>query len=245
MTFKEFSLKTSLVPLIDNLFKKVSYFLKNNSKLLAVSNGSKMLVLTAFFAVMPVNTISISNAKPYNTNLKLDTNAPLSIISDQAKTALVIGDSEFDIANKQKALIATQTATKKTQTTVVTVSYSDPTDLSTIYKIAGKQFGIPWQLIEAVHQVESGKSGSTCKRSYAGAIGPMQFMPGTFRAYEVDGNNDGMADPCNVVDAVYTAANYLAKSGADEGNIDAALLNYNHSMSYVNTVKTIAYEIGM
>jgi len=29
-----------------------------------------------------------------------------------------------------------------------------------------------------------------------------------------------------------------------QGNIDGALLNYNHSMSYVNSVKTIAYEIG-
>ena len=73
----------------------------------------------------------------------------------------------------------------------------------------------------------------------------MQFMSGTWRAYGVDGDGDGTADVCNVVDAIYGASNLLAASGAAEGNIDAALFNYNHAQWYVDKVKAIAYEIGM
>ncbi len=73
----------------------------------------------------------------------------------------------------------------------------------------------------------------------------MQFMPGTWRTYAIDGDGDGVADITNVTDAIYTAANYLAKSGADEGRYDDAIFNYNHSQSYVNLVKGIACEIGL
>lgn len=111
--------------------------------------------------------------------------------------------------------------------------------LKQLYKSAGTRFGIDWKLIEAVHQIESGKSGSTSVRSGAGATGPMQFLPSTFRAYAVDANGDGSADISNLEDAVFSGARYLANGGADVGNIDAALFNYNHSYSYVSSVKSI------
>ena len=37
------------------------------------------------------------------------------------------------------------------------------------------------------------------------AVGPMQFIPGTWRRYQVDGNGDGVSDPNNVYDAAYGA----------------------------------------
>jgi len=115
--------------------------------------------------------------------------------------------------------------------------------LRSLYKSAAGEFGIDWKLLEAVHQIESGKSGSTLRSSYAGATGPMQFLSSTFRHYAVDGNGDGVLDVCNLEDSVFTAAKYLANGGADRGDIDSALFNYNHSWSYVAKVKDIMNSI--
>ena len=81
------------------------------------------------------------------------------------------------------------------------------------------------------------------------AVGPMQFIPGTWRAYGTDGNGDGVADPHNVFDAALSAGRYLCAGGGDlttPGGRTAALLRYNRSMSYVATVLAWAeaYESG-
>ena len=47
------------------------------------------------------------------------------------------------------------------------------------------------------------------------AVGPMQFIPGTWRAWGADGNGDGVADPQNIEDATLTAARYLCAGGKD------------------------------
>jgi hypothetical protein len=71
------------------------------------------------------------------------------------------------------------------------------------------------------------------------AVGPMQFIPGTWRVWGSDGSGDGVADPQNVEDAVYSAARYLCAGGrdlADTADLWAAILSYNHSMSYLARV---------
>lgn len=104
---------------------------------------------------------------------------------------------------------------------------------------AADAYGIDWRLLEAVWQVESGKSWHTGVRSSAGAQGPMQFMPGTWRRYGVDGNGDGAVEATNVYDALSGGARYLAANGAADGNIDRALLAYNHAGWYVQKVKNV------
>jgi membrane-bound lytic murein transglycosylase B len=113
-----------------------------------------------------------------------------------------------------------------------------------LYKQASEKYGVPWQVIAAVHVVETHQSDSTVVASYAGAMGPMQFIPGTFSAYAQDGNNDGKLEITNVYDAVYSAANYLRANGAANGNVTNALLAYNHSGAYVNYVLGIANKLG-
>lgn len=113
-----------------------------------------------------------------------------------------------------------------------------------IYKEASDKFGVPWQILEAVHQVETGKSGDTEVTSYAGAQGPMQFMPRTWDAYKEDGDGDGVKSRYDVHDAIYGAAKLLAAGGAAEGRVRAALWNYNHSDAYVDKVVSIAQELG-
>ena len=71
------------------------------------------------------------------------------------------------------------------------------------------------------------------------AVGPMQFIPGTWKSFGADGNGDGVRDPHNVFDAARAAGDYLCQGGADLRNpqgLVQAVLRYNHSMEYVSTV---------
>jgi hypothetical protein len=71
------------------------------------------------------------------------------------------------------------------------------------------------------------------------AVGPMQFIPSTWRIYGRDGNGDGLADPNNINDAALAAATYLCAGGRDlqQGDVlRAAILGYNHSTDYLRAV---------
>ncbi len=105
--------------------------------------------------------------------------------------------------------------------------------LREIYGEAQRRFGVPWQILAAVHLVETG-SGRIVGLSSAGAQGPMQFMPATWEAYGMGG------DVWNTHDAVMGAANYLAANGAADGRFDHALYHYNHDMRYVRAVRDFA-----
>lgn len=73
------------------------------------------------------------------------------------------------------------------------------------------------------------------------AVGPMQFIPGTWKHYGADGDNDGVASPHNIHDAALAAGKYLCSGGLDlsrPSDLGAAVFRYNHSMSYVYTVET-------
>jgi len=70
------------------------------------------------------------------------------------------------------------------------------------------------------------------------AVGPMQFIPTTWRSSATDGDGDGTASPHNIYDAARTAASYLCRSG-DLGSIAGlrqAILTYNYSNAYVDAV---------
>lgn len=67
------------------------------------------------------------------------------------------------------------------------------------------------------------------------AVGPMQFLPGTWNRWASDRNADGTADPHNIYDAAGAAARHLCYSRGDldtEPKIRAALLAYNRSVPY-------------
>lgn len=71
------------------------------------------------------------------------------------------------------------------------------------------------------------------------AVGPMQFIPSTWRRWGTDASGDGRADPNNVLDAAAAAARYLCASGGDLTTAKGwtqAVFSYNHSEDYVRDV---------
>ncbi|MGW3959239.1 lytic transglycosylase domain-containing protein [Amycolatopsis sp. NPDC005003] len=71
------------------------------------------------------------------------------------------------------------------------------------------------------------------------AVGPTQFIPGTWKAYASDGNGDGKSDPNNIFDAALATGRYLCSGGFDLAKPDqlrGAIYRYNNSDTYVNTV---------
>lgn len=118
-------------------------------------------------------------------------------------------------------------------------------NFAALYLSAQEQTGTPWQLLAAVHHVETGQSTSTSRTSSAGATGPMQFLPATFSHYALDGDGDGVKNIDDVNDAVFTAANYLRAGGADKGDYTDALYHYNHSSAYVSKVLSLARSLGL
>jgi murein DD-endopeptidase MepM/ murein hydrolase activator NlpD len=63
----------------------------------------------------------------------------------------------------------------------------------------------------------------------------MQFMPSTWETYGVDANGDGVKDPYNPEDAIFTAARYLSAAGMPADTY-GAILAYNHADWYVAEV---------
>ena len=86
--------------------------------------------------------------------------------------------------------------------------------------------------------------------SYARAMGPMQFLPGTWARYASDGDGDGIADPQNLYDSTLAAARYLCSGGLnlrDPSAVMAAILRYNNSIPYARNVLgwAAAYATGV
>ncbi len=100
----------------------------------------------------------------------------------------------------------------------------------------------------AIHDTDGGAfdGNSTWDR----AVGPMQFIPGTWAAFAADGNGDGQSNPNNIYDATVGSGNYLCSGGGDMDNSEQraqAIFRYNHSDEYVATVMAwaIQYEQGV
>ena len=119
-----------------------------------------------------------------------------------------------------------------------------PAELLPIWQAAGDAYGVPWQVLAAINKVES-DFGRNMGPSEAGAVGWMQFMPATWLEYGTDADGDGVADPWNAKDAIYSAARYLAASGA-QADLRSAVFAYNHADWYVDEVLQLAsaFETG-
>jgi Transglycosylase SLT domain/Peptidase family M23 len=121
-------------------------------------------------------------------------------------------------------------------------SFQIPPFLLPIYQAAGIEYDVPWQVLAGINEIET-DYGRNLSVSSAGAVGWMQFLPSTWKRYAVDANGDGIADPYNPADAIFTAARYLHAAGASK-NIQDAVYSYNHAWWYVQSVMLRAQLIG-
>jgi len=100
------------------------------------------------------------------------------------------------------------------------------------YAEAQRRFRVHWSVLASINFVESA-FGRVRSASEAGARGPMQFLPATWRVYGMGGDIDKPRD------AILAAANYLRRAGAPE-DLDGALFAYNPSKSYVRAIRRFA-----
>jgi murein DD-endopeptidase MepM/ murein hydrolase activator NlpD len=121
-------------------------------------------------------------------------------------------------------------------------SFQIPPFLLPIYQAAGIEYDVPWQVLAAINEIET-DYGRNLSVSSAGAVGWMQFLPSTWKQWAVDATGNGIADPYNPVDAIFTAARYLHAAGASK-NLSQAIFAYNHADWYVQSVLLRAKLIG-
>jgi len=140
-----------------------------------------------------------------------------------------------NVALSPQVIAAQASALASTEASIQALGfYRIPLFLLPVYKAAAVQYGVPWQILAAINEIET-NYGTDLSVSTAGAVGWMQFMPATWLQYGVDALNAGYADPYNPVDAIFAAARYLRAAGAAT-NLPAAILAYNHSQEYVSSV---------
>ncbi|WP_040750338.1 lytic transglycosylase domain-containing protein [Nocardia transvalensis] len=101
---------------------------------------------------------------------------------------------------------------------------------------------------QVVHATDGELDGGMS--SYTRAVGPMQFLPETWRKFAADGDGDGISDPQNLFDAALTAGKYLCHGGLDMNDLgqqSKAIMRYNNSMAYVANVMAweVAYRTGV
>jgi len=117
--------------------------------------------------------------------------------------------------------------------------------ISSSYEQAAQRFGLQWQILAGIGEVETehGRLDADCSPNYAGARGPMQFETATFAEAA---RLAGIANPniCDPADAIPAAAALLAHDGAP-GNWQRALLAYNPNPAYPDEVMTWANRYVM
>jgi hypothetical protein len=121
-------------------------------------------------------------------------------------------------------------------------NFQIPPFLLPIYQAAGIEYDCPWQVLAAINEIET-DYGRNLSVSSAGAVGWMQFLPSTWKSWAVAATGNGVADPYNPVDAIFTAARYLHAAGCSK-NLSQAIFAYNHADWYVQSILLRAKLIG-
>jgi len=152
---------------------------------------------------------------------------PLPLVLPSAEAPNPPGSLLLPVAWTERALAPTQ------------LSYPE---LDALWRRAGAAYGIPWQILAAINKIES-NFGRNMGPSSAGAVGWMQFMPETWLRWGTDGDGNGIADPWDPEDGVYSAARYLAAAGRT-ADLRRAVFAYNHANWYVDDVLELAAVFG-
>ncbi|MEO5574647.1 MAG: lytic transglycosylase domain-containing protein [Gaiellaceae bacterium] len=147
----------------------------------------------------------------------------------------LLGRDARETLDARRALVRLTPPTRRPPSSFRTGLAAPAASLLRWYREAERRFGVDWEVLAAINFVESG-FGRLRSSSSAGAQGPMQFLPATWRAYGLGG------DVHEPRDAILGAANYLRASGATR-DLRRALYAYNHSTRYVDAVARFATQM--
>jgi soluble lytic murein transglycosylase-like protein len=117
-----------------------------------------------------------------------------------------------------------------------------PPFLLPLYQAAAAQYGVPWEVLASINEIES-NFGRDAGVSSAGALGFMQFISSSWARWGTDSDGDHRRDPRNPVDAIFAAARYLHDAGAGT-DLPKAIFAYNHAGWYVEKVVARAREFA-
>ncbi len=140
-------------------------------------------------------------------------------------------------ANSQAAIDLSALSTPLTPGELKGWKITPPAPAATLlgyYHEAQAITGVPWDVLAAIHLVET-KMSRLRVPSSAGAQGPMQFLPATWASY-------GQGDINSDSNAILAAARYLRAMGAP-GDLAGAIYHYNPSQRYVQAVLAYAAQI--
>jgi soluble lytic murein transglycosylase-like protein len=175
---------------------------------------------------------------------------PLLVLALDGRTARVQAVSLEDTLRTLRALAALPRAVRPT--VLLEAAAADRADVAgppapragelaslvPVYQAAGRRWGVDWRVLAAINLVET-DLGRNAGVSSAGAVGWMQFMPATWRAYGTDASGDGVADPHDPTDAIHSAARYLDAAGFRRDPA-GAIWAYNHADWYVRQVVALS-----
>jgi hypothetical protein len=136
---------------------------------------------------------------------------------------------------------------RQLQLPVATVTGNQlPSTYLELFKASAARYcpGLSWTVLAAIGQIESA-DGANVGPSTAGALGPMQFLPSTWKVWGTDGfGQTGPPDIMNPYDAVPAAARLLCADGAAVGGraLASAIFDYNHASWYVSEVLALAVQ---
>jgi hypothetical protein len=177
------------------------------------------------------------------------TSRQLGLVHRVAALISAPGASMTALTEKARAILGAGASivSLRQQLPVASVSGGQrPSTYLELFKASAARYcpGLSWTVLAAIGQIESA-DGANVGPSSAGALGPMQFLPATWKVWGTDGfGQTGPPDIMNPYDAVPAAARLLCADGAAAGGraLASAIFDYNHANWYVAEVLALARQ---
>jgi membrane-bound lytic murein transglycosylase B len=228
------------------LLGRVKKFVKKNVKKLRLAKQTTLFALTLPL-VIPVGAVNASQLAASTERQAVPTQfeTSLRVSYDQYVVAEIPQQISIELVESEYMAKLKARQAQARAAAALAVRTNDPGEAEKRLWVqrAASAWGIDWRVLDAVWQVESGRRWYFTGGSSAGARGPCQFMPGTWRAYAQDGNGDGVKDINDARDCLFASAKLLSVNGAANGEYYRALRRYNNADWYVRKVLNIAQSI--
>ena len=201
--------------------------------------GATALSVTGADAIVDLSrSAQLGLARNFAVLISAPPSASLPTLMSQVKS--IIGKSG-QVVN----LVSYGLATASQRPVATNIPAGAPANYLNLFKASAAKYcpGMSWTVLAAIGQIESG-DGANNGPSSAGALGPMQFMPGTWAEWGINGfGPPGPPDIMNPLDAIPSAARMLCAAGAgNPATLRGAIFAYNHATWYVDEVLALAGE---